>query len=89
MRPTRSLGVLGTLMIAFVAAPVQSADVIDPEMMADAIRNTGNQCNKVTSMEQGKDPSKGEDYEVVCDDDIKYTVRWQEDDTALIVGGES
>lgn len=89
MVSTRSLGVLGTLTLAFVAAPAHSADVVDPEMMADAIRNTGNQCNKVTSMEQGKDPSKGDDYEVVCDGNIKYTVRWQEDDTALIVSGES
>ena len=89
MRPTGSLSVLGTLMIAFLAAPVRSEDVVDPEMMADAIRNTGNPCNEVTSMEQGKDPSQGKDYEVVCDGDIEYTVRWQEDDTALIVRGGS
>lgn len=89
MRSRRSLGFLGTVTIACAAAPVQSADVVDPEMMADAIRNTGNPCNKVTSMEQGKDPSMGEDYEVVCDGNIKYIVRWQADDTALIVSGES
>lgn len=60
------------------------ADVTDPAMMANAIREAGRDCNKVVSMKKSEDPKEQRVYHVVCDGDNQYKVMLQEDDSVLV-----
>lgn len=66
------------------AASVRADVTTDPAMMANAIRQTGNECDEVKSMKKSEDPNDARVYYVVCDEDTKYKVLWQEDDTVLV-----
>lgn len=79
----KGFSILVGTVLALGAMPVR-ADVTDPMMMAHAIRQAGRDCNKVESMKKSEDPEEARVYYVVCDEDNKYKVLWQPDDTVLV-----
>lgn len=83
MRCRSILACTSLLVMASVVGSAQ-ADTTDPEMMANAIRQTGNECNEVKSMKKSEDPKEARVYHVVCDGDNKYKVLWNPDDTVLV-----
>jgi hypothetical protein len=72
------------LALALAALPVR-ADLTDPAMMANALREAGRDCNEVKSMKKSEDPNEDRVYYVVCDGDKKYKVLWQLDDSVEVV----
>jgi hypothetical protein len=66
------------------AASVRADVTTDPAMMANAIRQTGNECDEVKSMKKSENPNEARVYHVVCDEGTKYKVVWQEDDTVVV-----
>ena len=79
----KSFPILVCSALTLGAVPVR-ADVTDPAMMANAIREAGRDCNKVDSMKKSEDPNEARVYYVVCDKDKSYKVLWQPDDTVLV-----
>jgi len=83
MRCRWILACASLLVMAWGVGSAQ-ADTTDPEMMANAIRQTGNECSEVKSMKKSEDPKEARVYHVVCDDDNKYKVVWNPDDTVVV-----
>jgi hypothetical protein len=79
----RAARILACTALVLGAASVR-AEMKDPEIMANAIREAGRECNEVTSMKQSENPQEAHVYHVVCDEENKYKVLWQEDDTVLV-----
>ena len=80
----RSLTTVVCTALVLGALPVH-ADLTDPAMMANAIREAGRDCNKVDSMKKSTDPEEARVYEVVCDGDQKYKVLLETDDEVRIL----
>jgi len=70
-------------MLVLIAVSAH-AELTDPEDMANAIRQSGRDCNEVKSMKESDDPKQKRVYHVVCDGDNKYTVVLRPDDTVLV-----
>ena len=71
-----------------LGAGAARADLTDPEMMANAIREAGRDCAKVESMKKSEDPNEARVYHVVCVEGHEYKVFWNPDDTVLVESGD-